>query len=61
MNARIIGIALILLSIAITLDQLIRFDGWEWHQMYTLWHHEGVALATFLLGVATLLRSRRRA
>jgi len=61
MNARIIGIALILVSIALTLDQLIRFDSWEWHQMYTLWHHEGWALATFLLGAAALLLSRRRA
>ncbi len=58
MNSRIAGIILMLLSIVLTLDQLIRFNRWEWEQMYTLWHHEGIALAAFIIGVGSLARAR---
>ena len=59
MNSRIIGPMLIFVSLVLALDQLVRFDRWEWGQMYTLWHHEGIALAAFIVGVASLARARQ--
>ena len=61
MTRRNLGVILILGSTALALDQLIRFHGWEWQQMYTLWHHEGLSLAGLALGAACLLRARRQA
>ena len=58
MNSRTIGTILIFVGIFLTLDQLIRFDRWEWEQTYTLWHHEGIALAAFIAGIAWLARAR---
>ncbi len=58
MTSRTIGTILILLSIVLTLHQLIGYSRWEWQQMYTLWHHEGIALAAFIAGIASLARAR---
>ena len=59
MTRQMVGIMLILVSIAIALDQVIRFGRWQWGEMLTLWHHEGVALAAFLVGAASLVRTLR--
>lgn len=53
------GIILILVSIALSLDQLLRFHRWEWNQMPTLWHHEGIALFSFIAGSVLMVISRR--
>jgi len=46
-------------SIALALDQLLRFGYWEWNQLPTLWHHEGLALAGFVIAVVLLVLKRR--
>lgn len=54
-----LGFAFISLAIALSLDQLLRFGYWEWWQMVTPWHHEGLAVTGVIAGTALLITSRR--
>jgi len=54
-----IGIIFIVASVALALDQLLRFNCWEWNQIPTLWHHEGIALVACISGVVLIFMSRR--
>jgi uncharacterized protein involved in cysteine biosynthesis len=55
-----IGIALICIGIIIALAQVIMFHRWEWEQMPSLWHHEGIAWVTVVLGLLLVLSVRKR-
>jgi hypothetical protein len=55
-----IGIILICSGIIIALAQIIGYHRWEWGQMLSLWHHEGIAWVAVVLGLLFLLSARRR-
>ncbi len=55
-----IGIILICSGIGIALAQIIGYHRWEWGQMLSLWHHEGIAWVAVALGLLFVLSARRR-
>ena len=38
-------------AIGIALHQIIGYGWWQWDEMLSLYHHEGVVLVTALLGI----------
>ena len=52
---RLLGIIAVLVALALSLHQIIRYPivGWQWEQMLQLGHHESTAL--ILISVAVLL------
>ena len=41
----------ICIAIGVTLHQIIVYGGWEWDEMFSANHHEGIALASALIEV----------
>lgn len=60
MIRKTIGIILICIGIGVALAQIIMYHRWEWGQMLSLWHHEGVAWVTVVLGLLLVLSARKR-
>ncbi len=52
--SQIIGIILICVAIGTTLHQALVYGGWEWQQMFSLNHHEGIAAVTGIIGLLLL-------
>ena len=46
---------LICIAIGVTLHQIIVYGGWEWDEMFSVNHHEGIAMVTALVGVLLYL------
>jgi len=55
--SKIIAIVLILLTIGVALHQIIVYGVWEWAQMLSINHHEGIATISALLGLLFYLLS----
>ena len=51
---------LICIAIGVTLHQIIVYGGWEWDEMFSVNHHEGVALVSTLIGILFYFLSRLR-
>ena len=51
---------LICIAIGVTLHQIIVYGGWEWDEMFSANHHEGIALALALIGILFYLLPRFR-
>lgn len=60
MIRKTIGIILICIGIGVALAQIIMYHRWEWGQMLSLWHHEGIAWVTVVLGLLLVLSARKR-
>ena len=61
MIRKIIASILICIAVALTLHQLIVYGGWEWDEMFSFFHHEGLAVVTALAGILLfLLPSKKR-
>lgn len=54
---KIIAVLLILAGIGIALHQVIVYGGWEWDEAMSVYHHEGMAVCTTLLGLLLYLLS----
>lgn len=59
---RIVAVLLVLAAIGIALHQIIVYGVWEWDEVLSVYHHEGMAVCTALLGLLLYLLSmvRRR-
>jgi hypothetical protein len=55
-----IGIILVCIGIGVALAQIIMYHRWEWGQMLSLWHHEGIAWVAVVLGLLLVLSARKR-
>ncbi len=51
---------LICIAIGVALHQIIVYGGWEWDEMFSILHHEGIALASALIGILFYLLPRFR-
>jgi len=51
---------LICIAIGVALHQIIVYGGWEWDEMFSANHHEGIALASALIGIFFYFLSRLR-
>ena len=60
MIRKTIGIILVCIGIGVALAQIIMYHRWEWGQMLSLWHHEGVAWVMVVLGLLLVLSARKR-
>ena len=60
MIRKTIGIILVCIGIGVALAQIIMYHRWEWEQMLSLWHHEGIAWVTVVLGLLLVLSARKR-
>ena len=61
MVKKIIASILICIAIGVALHQILVYGGWEWNEMLSLIHHEGVAAASALAGLLLyFLPSKKR-
>ena len=51
---------LVCTAIGVALHQIIVYGGWEWNEMLSTIHHEGIALASALIGILFYFLSRLR-
>ena len=51
---------LICTAIGVALHQIIVYGGWQWDEMFSIDHHEGIALVSALIGILFYLLSRSR-
>ena len=55
MVSKIVAIVLICIAIGVALHQILAYGGWEWDEMFSVNHHEGIAMVTALVGVLLYL------
>ncbi len=60
MKRKIIGSILIGIGVAVALHQIVAYHVWEWEQMISPIHHEGIALITIVLGLILWATTRKR-
>lgn len=60
MATRIVASVLICIAVGVALHQIIVYGGWEWGEMLSLYHHEGIAMVTALVGVLLYLLPFRK-
>jgi len=51
---------LICTAIGVALHQIIVYGEWEWDEMFSANHHEGIALASALIGILIYILPRFR-
>ncbi len=64
MARKIVASVLICIAVGVALHQILVYGGWEWDEVLSISHHEGLATATAVLGVLFYLLlglKRRRA
>lgn len=58
MVLKIIAGVFISIAVGVTLHQILVYGVWEWDEVFSVYHHEGIAVATALVGLLLYLLSR---
>lgn len=51
MVRKILGTVLVCVGIGLALHQIFAYQGWQWEEMLSFSHHEGIALVTVVAGL----------
>ena len=60
MVKKIVASILICIAVGVALHQILAYGRWEWDEMLTLNHHEGVALVSASIGILLYLLPFKR-
>jgi len=51
MVRKILGTVLVCIGIGVALHQIVAYQGWQWREMLSFSHHEGIAFLTVVVGL----------
>jgi len=60
MVRKIVASVLICIAIGVALHQILVYGGWEWDEMLSVNHHEGIAAVVALIGILLYLLPFKR-